>query len=124
MRWDSKFITLVTGSEIREVEPLVINGFVDGITPAQLPEVPFVSVLCIMTSFSYLDIHPEKAQQLSFIDSLMLLRDVYRDNIKINTMFGAGTTSMDTHQINASLNKILYLFEEPLQPSTRLLHYA
>jgi hypothetical protein len=39
-----------------------------------------------------LDKHPEKAQQLSFIDSLMLLRDVYRDDLKKTTMFGARTT--------------------------------
>jgi hypothetical protein len=53
----------------------------------------------------------------------MLLRDVYRDDLKKTTKFGARTT-LWTQIINASLNKILHVLEEPLQPSTGLLHYA
>jgi hypothetical protein len=37
-------------SEAKEVEPLVINGFVDDITPAQRQKVPFVSIFCILTA--------------------------------------------------------------------------
>jgi hypothetical protein len=90
MRWNSKFINWSQlWPETKEVEPLVINGFIDDTTPAQRPEVPFVSIFCILDR---LDKHPEKAQQLSFIDSLILLRDVYRDDLKKTTMFGARTT--------------------------------
>jgi hypothetical protein len=60
-----------------EVEPLVVNEFVDDITPALLPEVPFVSILCTLTAFFCLDKHPEKAQQLPFIDSLMGCKEMH-----------------------------------------------
>jgi hypothetical protein len=75
--------------EPKEAKPLVINGFIDDITPAHRTEVPFKSIFRI---WDRLDKHPEKAQQLSFTDSLMLLRDVYRVDLKKITMFGARTT--------------------------------
>jgi hypothetical protein len=67
----------------RETKAACLNGFVGVVTPALLPEVSFASSRCIMTAFFCLEKHPEKAQQLSSIDSLIgLIRDVYRDYLK------------------------------------------
>jgi hypothetical protein len=87
MRWSSKFTRLVTTLAWNEGRRTSCHQRIYWrIRPKQRPEVPFVSIL------DRLDKHPEKAQQLSFIDSLLLSGDVYRDDLKKITVFGARTT--------------------------------
>jgi hypothetical protein len=106
--------------ETMEVEPLVINGFIDDITPAQRPGVPFVSIFCIRNKPWQT---PGKGATTIIHRFTYAVKWCLSSWFKENHYVWRSYNSMDTNH-NASLNKILHLFEEPLQPSTRQLHYA